>query len=219
MVPELIKAVSIGTVLMLGILMICRRWYLFPLWKTIATAPILTLCGVLGVKVLFFIENGTWKGLSFYGAVLLIPILFLIVARLIKLPYSQLLDNCAPAVCVMLAWMKVECVTTGCCKGRVLFENAAGEAVRFPSQITELVNALVIMVILMLIMRKPKHRGKIYPLFMVIYGGTRFIWNLFRETNPFIWILPAGNFWSLISIAVGLVWLLVLRKKEENTIL
>lgn len=216
---KLIIALSIGTVLMLGVMLVCRQWYHFQYWKTILTAPILTLFGLLSVKILFFIENGTWKGLSFFGAVLLIPLWFILVARLLKESYLRLLDNCAPAICIMLALMKLECVLTGCCKGRILYENAAGGAVRFPSQVVELVNALAVMVILMLFMRKQKYLGKIYPLFMIIYGGTRFFWNLFRQTEPFIWIMPAGNFWALVSIAIGLVWLWLLRKKEEKAIL
>lgn len=66
----------------------------------------------------------------------------------------------------------------------------------------------------MIIMRKQKNRGRIYPWFMVLYGITRFGWNLLRETKPFVWVLPAGNFWSLIAIVIGVLWLLIDRKKD-----
>lgn len=196
-------------------MLFCRRWYAFPVWKTALAAPILTVAGVAGVKILFFIENGNWSGLSFYGAVLLVPVIFLLVAKVLRLPYGELMDFCAPAEAAMLVIMKIQCEMTGCCGGRFLYFDKANNPVYFPSRMAELCTAIVIMVVLMLLMRKPKNRGKIYPLFLLIYGVSRFILNWFRHTNPFIWILPAGNFWSLVAIGIGAVWLAKLKRKSE----
>lgn len=215
---KLIAFLIIGTVAMFLTMLICRRYIEITLFKTVLFSVLLTISGFVSVKLMFFIENGEWNGLSFFGAVIFVPLFLILVSYLIKERFVKLLNLSAPSICVMLALMKVQCLLTGCCKGRVLYENAAGEVVRFPSQIVELANALVIMAILMLFMRKAKYQGKIYPLFMIIYGGTRFLWNLFRQTEPFIWIMPAGNLWALVSIAIGLVWLLILRKKEAKAI-
>lgn len=213
---KLILALCIGTLLMLGVLLICRRWYQYPFWKTFAVAPMLTLTGLAGVKILFFIENGKLDGLSFFGSVFLIPIIFILVSKILKWKYSELMDNCAPAICIMLALMKVMCFVTGCCKGKILFTNVHGNNVRFPSQIVELICALLILVVLMLLMRNVKNHGKIYPWFMIIYGSSRFVLNLFRQTIPFIWNLPIGNIWSVVSTIIGIVWLLILQKKSKS---
>lgn len=212
---KLILFLLIGTVLMEAVMFFCRRWYAFPVWKTALAAPILTAAGVAGVKILFFIENGNWSGLSFYGAVLLVPVIFILVAKVLRLPYGELMDVCAPSEAAMLIVMKIQCELTGCCGGRFLYLNKAGNLVYFPSRMVELWNAVVIMVVLMFLMRKTKNRGKIYPLFLLIYGVSRFILNWFRNTSPFIWILPAGNFWSLVAIGIGAVWLAMLKKKSE----
>lgn len=211
---RIVVALLIGTVLMLGVHLFCCRWYSLPRKTVILNAPVLTICGFAGVKLMFFIESGGWTGLSFFGAVFFVPVLYLLVSRLLKAKCSDLLDISAPSICIMLALMKVECVVTGCCKGKILYETAAGEVVRFPSQIAEMINALFLMVLLMIIMRKQKNRGRIYPWFMVLYGITRFGWNLLRETKPFVWVLPAGNFWSLIAIVIGVLWLLIDREKD-----
>lgn len=197
---------------MLIIMMICRRWVAIGVLKTVVFAVLLTVCGLASVKIMFFIESGRWSGLSFFGAVFFEPIFLMLLALLLREKWSTLLDLSAPSICGMLMVMKTECLKTGCCKGRVLFENAAGEAVRFPSQLVELLAAVALAVFLIWLMRNAKNRGKIYPMFMVSYGAVRFILNLCRETKPYVWILPAGNFWALIAIAIGILWLATLKQ-------
>ena len=60
-----------------------------------------------------------------------------------------------------------------------------------------------------------KQKGCIYYWYMILYGISRFILNLFRETTPFIWILPAGNFWALISTILGIALLLISKRKTK----
>ena len=207
---------SIGTLLMIIVMVICRKWRHTPLWKTIVVPFLLMVAGVAGVRLLFYIENGSFDGTSFYGAVLFVPIMFVIVKLVFFMPYGQLMDLCAPSECIMLAVMKVQCIVNGCCWGRILCINAAGEEIRFPSQIVEMAVALILVVVLILMMRNPKNHGKIYPFYMILYGSSRFVLNLLRETTDFIWILPAGNVWSIVSIAAGLLWLYILKKSRDR---
>lgn len=222
MEKTLLMFLAVGTVLMVAVMLICRQWRPCLIWKLLCIAVLLTIAGTVSVMSMFFLETGRWGGLSFFGAVLFVPAFFVLVKLLFKMPYGELMDLCGPSECVMLALMKVQCYATGCCKGRVMHVDAAGVDVRFPSQLVELFFALIIMVALMLCMRKAGNVGKIYPYYMISYGVSRFVLNLFRETSPFIWILPAGNFWSLISIAIGVSWLLILKKvsarKTEETL-
>lgn len=213
---KLVTALIIGTVLMLGVTLLCRLKYGFPIWKTVAATALLTVVGVVSVKIMFFVENGTWGGLSFFGAVFLVPFWFLPISLLLRLPYRALLDITAPAICIMLALMKVECLLSGCCMGRVLYETAAGEIVRFPSQVAEFCNALLLLGVLILLIFRGRQEGRIYPWFMVIYGGTRFGLNLFRETKPYVWKLSPGGFWSLVAIALGIMLLVVFSKKDSR---
>lgn len=210
---RLIFVLIIGTLCMLGTMIFCNKWYNFSKKELILIAPILTATGFVSVKIMFYVENGKWDGLSFFGAVLLIPLWFLLISYVIKLPYAELVDICAPSICIMLALMKIECVISGCCRGKVLYETTMGK-VRFPSQIVELVNALVIMVILIRVMNIGKQKGEIYAWFMILYGITRFIWNLFRETKGFIGLLPAGNFWAIISVFIGIFYIFMERKRK-----
>lgn len=215
--PKFILFLAIGTLAMLIPLLICARWKRIPAWKAVVTAFILTVVGTAGTYLLGYLENQFLFGSrSFYGAVFLIPAVFSLVALLLRIRYGDLMDMSAPSVCMMLVLMKALCCIEGCCKGFVMFENGLGEAVRFPSQIVELCNALVLLVVLLVLARKPDLRGKLYPWFLITYGASRFVLNFFRGgLAPFVWILSAGHFWSLVAIALGGLWLLAIRRKTK----
>ena len=208
MTPELIIALIIGTLAMAAVMLLPRRWRAgLPMWKTLLSAAVLTVLGVLGAKLMYVLENGGFGGISYYGAVFFPPLFMVLLALLLRVPPLTLLDLCAPAECVMLALLKVLCLKNGCCGGRLLFTTASGGEIYFPSQIIELLNALVLMVMLLWLIRKGTWQGRIYPIYMLLYGITRFILNLLRDTKPFLLGLPAGNFWSLVAIVIALIWL------------
>lgn len=193
--------------------------YGITLWKIVPVAFILTVVGTLSTYAWFFIENLHFGGRSFYGAVFLVPIVFLAIAPLVKIPYGQLTDLLAPAECVMLSFMKVQCLVTGCCAGRTLLVTDGGEVVRFPSQAVELVAAYAIAIALLLMSYKAGHREKIYPWYLILYGASRFVLNFFREE----WELyeggmpPFGTVWSAVAVTVGIVWIVLYNKKRKAT--
>ena len=210
---------AVGTLLMFAVMLIADRNERTPWWKLLISSVVLTGAGVLGAYLMFALEGGTWGGgKSFYGAVFLPPLIMWLTALALRLPVSRVMDLSAPAECVMLALLKVDCYLTGCCGGRVIgYSQMTGEAIVFPSQIAELVNALVLMIILILLIRGGKIKGLAYPAYLILYGVTRFFLNLLRETTPFILGMSAGNFWSLVSIVIGLIAWFAIRKKQSST--
>lgn len=198
----------IGTAVMLLPILFLMRRYQIALWKGVPVSFILTVTGTSGTYIWFFVECSWFGGRSYYGAVFLVPIGFWYVAKLVRVPYGDLMDLCAPAECVMLAIMKYQCLVDGCCGGMILRVLEDGSEVLFPSQIIEMINALLVMAILMYIAIGNKYRGKIYAWYLIIYGVTRFVLNWFREGNePLLLALPAGNLWSLLAIGLGVLWL------------
>ena len=206
---RLLLFLLIGTVAMLIPIMLQGSWYRLNSAKRVILAVLLTIAGTLGTFLLYYVENGEFGGTSFFGAVFFVPILFIPVAKLLGIRYHALMDICAPAECMMLVVMKIQCYLTDCCSG-VIFK-IQGQSFTFPSQLAELTNALVICVILLLLARKEKNRGKLFPIYMIIYGATRFVLNVFRKTKIVqVLFMPFGNFWSLVSIVVGVVWLVAI---------
>lgn len=208
---------SVGTILMIVIMLFCGKYYQVAVWKRVLTAIIFTVAGVIGVKIMAYVEMGRWGGRSFFGAVLFTPIIMIFYAYILKEKPTDILDLCAPSEAIMLALMKVDCTIVGCCFGRIIGIDSHGIMIRFPSQITECITAVIICIILILMIYKGKQRGTIYCWYMILYGIVRFFLNWMRETSPFIWILPAGNFWALITLGLGLFFLYYYRNRKQQT--
>ena len=203
--------VSIGMAAMLIPILIQSRWQNMKNSKGFVVALSGTVAGTIGTMILYWIENHRFGGTSFYGAVFAVPVIMLIVSRRLQEPYERIMDLCAPAASTMLCVMKVQCFLGGCCKGRFL-----SDEIRFPSQLAEFVNGLVIMLVLLAMAKKKPGHGDLYPLYLVIYGCSRFVLNLLRETKgTFLLGMPAGNFWSVIAVAWGVFWLYRIRKNKQ----
>lgn len=210
-----IMIIELGTVSMFFLMLLRRKNYpQIKIWKLAVISVLLTISGVIGTMLMYFIETGSFGGTSFFGAILFVPII-IIPAILLKVSYGTLMDLCAPAESLMLAFMKVDCLISGCCIGKYLSKFNF----QFPSQIVEMLTTILIMIALVKLEKNPKHKHTIYAWYLILYGITRFILNWFRYgVKPFVWILPAGNFWSLIAIAIGILWLMIVKIRTKKSI-
>lgn len=194
------------------------KWYEIDKRKTISIAAALALTGVIGSQIWFFVENGNWGGRSLYGAIVFSPLVFIAVAKLLKMKYGDSLDFVAPSGCLALAAIKIQCLKDNCCVGKEMYQDENFIFVRFPSQIVEMIAFLIISAILFYMSSKPKFRGKIFPYFLVLYGAARFGLDFLRETIPsYLFGLSAGSFWSLCSFVIGAIILLIIRCKENES--
>lgn len=216
---DVLFILAIGTAIMLIPVLVMTKLYGISIWKAPLIAIILTVFGTIGTYLLFYVENGRFGGTSFFGALFFVPLPFLLMSKVFRIPYGQLLDICGPSECIMLVFMKVQCIRNNCCKGIVLCENELGNAVRFPSQIVELIAALIIAIILIILASRKKNTGKIYAFYMIIYGGSRFVFNFLRETSPVFLAMGNGSIWGLASVIIGvsvLICMSRLRSKFEQ---
>lgn len=187
-----------------------RRAYCLSLLKSVILIPPVAAMGFLGTKILYFIENGEWSGMSFFGAVLFFPVLLLPIAKIGKMGLSELLDLSTPPGLSLLAIFKLNCHIAGCCGGIVLWYTDEGKPVFFPSQLTEMAVSILLVIVLLVMEKRGRARGKLYPYCLLLYGTVRFIINWYRwDKTEFFLGLPAGNFWALCSIIMGSAWLVV----------
>ena len=207
--------IGIGAVIMLILSIIRRKEYDLPLWKAIVIPFIVAACGALGAMLLYFVESGgSFGGVSFYGGVILVPVLLYPFSKLLKMPYGKITDYIVPQGCIMLASMKVSCLVTGCCGGICL--NPFTQ-MYFPSQLVEMIIALLIAVFIIYLDHLKLLKGRLCGAYLLLYGILRFVLNFLRDgLTPFVWIIPAGHFWSLISIAAGIAWFLLYKEKEPQ---
>lgn len=209
--------ISGGTVAMMLIATAIRKCYSVKLWKILASSVLLTLSGVTSVKLMFFVENGNFSGLSFFGAVFFIPLFAVLIALLLRIKITDYLDIVAPSVAIMLSVMKINCLIEGCCKGMVIANAGTASEIRFPSQIFEMAVAAIIAILIAVAIGKGFLHHRAYPFFMAAYGSTRFVLNLFRETDDFLFGFGIGNMWAILSVIIGVGWLILIKKRERQT--
>ena len=215
--PELMLMLVIGLVLMCVPIGVQMKWYRIPVWKSIVISVVLVLSGLFFSRVWYFVENGYFRGRSFYGVIFFAPLVYLPVSRILRIPYGQTMDFVAPAGCLTLALVKLQCMRDGCCSGIVLYQKPNYDYVTFPSQIVEMVAFLVIAGILMILGSKSRNQGKIFPFFLLLYGGSRFVLDFFREISaPYALGLSAGSFWSLIAMIAGGLWIAAVQKWKDK---
>ena len=208
--------ISLGTAAALLLSLIRRKKYKIGLLKSILLTFLFMSMAIIGALGMGVLEGSGFGTISLYGSIFFIPISITVYCRIAKESTAKMLDYFVPQICAGLAPVKLMCLTGGCCYGMKLFEKADGTIVRFPSQIAELCTSLVIMLILLYFEKKNLFTGKHYPIFFIIYGATRFILNSLRGgTTPFVWFLPAGHFWSIVAIVIGLMWLILAQKDDE----
>lgn len=207
----------IGTVLMGIPIVFIAKAYGIKLWKGIVATVLLTVSGYAGTYLMFYIENHSFGGVSFYGAVFFVPIAFIFAADLLKISYEKAMDLCAVGECIMLALMKVQCFLGGCCRGRDLFTLTDGTVISFPSRLAESAVALALFVLLFAWAIKKKNQGKLYGWYLILYGSARFLLNFMRkEYVTTDMVIPFGHLWSLIAIGLGVFWLTRISKTKPN---
>lgn len=207
----------VGMIVMGVPMTLCAVRYGIAWWKGIITTVLLTVFGLIGTILIFYVETGRFGGTSFFGAVFFVPIAFALVSLILRMPYTKVLDLCTIGLCVTMALLRFNCRMSGCCGGRVLFGD-----LRFPSQMVELTVGLGLAALFVYwIYRKPCFHGIIYPWFMVLYGAIRSVLNFLRQewvdhlelAKPF----PRGMIWSALSLVIGSVWLcLVYRHRQRK---
>lgn len=210
--------IAIGTLLMGFPFVIVGRRYGIPLWKCLVLTPILTVVGVVGTVLMFWVETGAYGtiGSSFYGAVFFVPPVFFLLALLFRVPYGRLMDLCALGECAMLTMMRVNCLRSGCCSGRYLCTVAQVD-VHFPSQIVEGVTVLVIAYVLWCwTVDYPHRRGQLYGWYLVLYGTTRFVLNFLRAEWQSPTRIPMGTVWSVIAVGLGALWLFLAARRQRS---
>ncbi|WP_106478698.1 prolipoprotein diacylglyceryl transferase [Phytohalomonas tamaricis] len=159
-----------------------------------------------------------WEGgMSFHGGLIGVLIAALLFARKHKLAFLQLTDFVAPLVPIGLGAGRLGNFINQELPGRVsnlpwaMDYPKYGPEPRHPSAIYEfLLEGVVLFIVLWWVSRKPRRRGMISGLFLVLYGIFRFSVEFVRRPDPqlgfiaFDW-LTMGQLLSLPMILIGVV--------------
>ena len=203
-------------------LLLRRKRFDLRVWQCFVFSALAVAVALLGAKILYTLENWeavqkngfSWSGVSLFGSVFLIPALMPLVGKMFGLRPGQATDICGPCATVMLGFVRAGCRFSGCCGGWWIQVGERG--FRWPTQVVESIGAFAILGFLLQMEEDGECSGKLYPLFMVIYGGLRFVVEFFRDTvKPWIG-LGHGQWFGLAAILIGILWIKNIEVKQNE---
>ena len=204
---------SLSTLFMSVWLYLMRDRFSYKTYAIIPLAILHVVYGVVSVRIFAFAEKGFHsvnKGaMSLFGAVFLLPLLFYIDSRILKCKPQKVFDIFTVGMIFSVLCARINCIIAGCCKGIMFF----GTEHRWPTREIEVIFYLILMEIFVYRIRKDKTKGEIYPVYMISYGVLRFILEFIRESDQ-TGIFHRAHYWSSLSVLIGVVALLVVKKRD-----
>lgn len=170
-----------------------------------------TIIGIIFVGLFAYMESGFKKealgNISLYGGVFFMPVIYLLYALISKIKISRAFDIFTISLISTLFFARINCLISGCCLG-IKFPNSE---IRVPTREIELLFYLLFMIFAISKIYKNETNGYIYPIYMLSYGILRFILEFLREGDNTIGILHIGHIWSLVSIVIGILFIIYLK--------
>lgn len=194
-------------------------------WQIVLVTVLSLIFSLLGAKILFYLENPhtlleqgvRLGGVSFFGALFFVPIAFYGVAKIMGISYGKLMDFVSPSLMFMLTVLRLGCYFSGCCGGIAVY--FAGEYLeQFPTQITEVVFDLLILIGLLLYEKFWDNYGRLYCFIMLYYGLVRFFLEFLRDTQKNWLGMSHGQWFAIISVIVSGYFLNRLAKMDRKRI-
>lgn len=174
-----------------------------------------------------------WRGgLTMYGGLLGAIAASVVFMRVKKMPFWKVSDIVAPSVALGLAFTRIGCFLNGCCFGlptdlpwgcRFPPTSAAGAefygVAIHPAQLYDSLVGFGIFAILLTVEKRLRGDGRLFLLFVGLYGLSRFFMDLVRayesvSTASVGGILLTWNQWLSVFLLLGAAILFALRGKR-----
>ena len=191
-------------------------------WRSVVTTFVVYGITYIWIYVQYWIESGfrSFGPNNMVRGFVYIPLIAWPVARILKIDWKRMCDFIAPCVCISFGISHIGCIFPGCCHG---FPSAWGiwhnrlQTTLFPNQLFEAATALAI--VWFLVQRAKKKNfvsdGISFPLMLLCYGSTRFLWEFARDNEKILWGCSSLSFHALFMALVGLA-VIVYRKRRER---
>jgi phosphatidylglycerol:prolipoprotein diacylglycerol transferase len=152
-----------------------------------------------------------WSGRSITGA-LIFGFFFAELAKPLIGYTMPPNDRFATVLPFTVAIGRVGCLTAGCCAGLPSDGWCALRGVdgvpRYPAQLFEIIFQLAIGVMFIVMVRRGILFGRLFSLYLIAYGGFRFLTEYLRETPKLFGGLSGYQMLSLAMIVLGAAFLL-----------
>lgn len=162
--------------------------------------------------------NIVHTGNNYFGVLYLVPFILMFFFYIIKIPPLKQMDMITPAYSVANVFIKIACFCAGCCNG---FEwdkglyNAVDDRYEFPVQLVEASLALFIFIFLLWYRKKAKE-GTMFPVYLIVYSGTRFFSEFLRHEEEVFWIFKTYHLLCIAGVVLGVAELLLVQKYKDK---
>lgn len=222
--------------LFIFLLCTCKK-YKIEKWKSVVFTVSVYLMAYVWMFLLYWVAHGfqNFGGNNIVRIFVWLPVFVWIMAKILKIDYKTALDFVSPCLCINHGIAHLGCIFAGCCHGYVSEFGVFNPIVQqktFPIQPIEAVTALIIAVIIALRNKKRKYvpDGLSFPIMLMLFGYTRFIFEFFRDNRntdllfDFLSLKP-GMYWcyittlgmhALFAAVVGTVWVIIAKLKAKK---
>lgn len=207
----------------LGISLFLGRKYGIKAKMLIPTVAIVFLAELVITSLLFQIPiyvRGSGVS-SVVRAFIYLPFVALLCAKAFKIQWGSLCDIIAPCICAAQGVGSSACIFTGCCHGYPFaygIYNPVYKMRLFPVQLCETGTSLLIAIYLIVLAMEKNYNsdGKSYPLMLMLFGMSRFMWEFFRDNTKVLWECSDVALHSLFMIFVGAAAYMYLDRQNKT---
>ena len=191
--------------------------------KAIITTLIVYPITYIWIYIQCWAENGftNFGGNNIVRGFVYIPLFAWPVAKLFKYSWRQICDFIAPCVPLCQAVSHIGCIFVGCCYGYACgfgIYHPRFDGPAFPVQLFEAATAFAIFWWLVHRSRRNDFRvdGLSYPIMLMLFGSTRFLWEFARDNQKLIWGLSTLALHAAFMAVVGCVLYIHLRRQQRK---
>lgn len=176
--------------------------------------------------VLAWVMNGfEWGHHNAIRVYIWFPLVLLFIGKLFKIDFESACEFMTPSTCIVYGIARLGCNFTGCCYGIPAswgIESVEAGYRVFPVQLCESLTSLGIAWLIMRLARKRNYKsdGTLYPLMMILYGGTRFLWEFLADNHKLFLHISELALWALLTCVIGIAWYTTIsernRRKEKH---
>lgn len=197
----------------------------FPLKKVAALVLVVYPLVVLWMFIMFWMESGftTWGGNNIVRVFVYVPLIGLPVAKWLKMEKYRALSLLSFAPLLVHGVSHFGCIFFGCCQGYPCswgVYNPFYQDIRFPTQPIEALTAVAIVFYLFYRAKKRNYipDGFEYPVMLVLFGSTRFLFEFLRDNEKMFWGISNLAIHALFMFVVGVIWIVIAKKKSKENI-
>ncbi len=218
---------GIGIIMMTVYYVLCAEKFGLRKWQGLVMSLSFLIIETAGAILLANIEametvlkNGPIKAFSMFGIMFTLPIGNLLLAKLFKKHYGDIMDYCAPGVLIELTLYRVGCTFAGCCHGFACegFGIVYSPSMQryFPSQPIEAIFDAALAALLIYMLFKTKYtRGTLYSLFLIGYSGVRFIVEFTRVRDVLFLGMSRSHLFCILWFFIGVYVLMLTRERAK----